>query len=64
MELLSFIWLLGETLSIAALLAGAGLTVFAKEPFFCWYLERTSTRIPAPEAHEPLNHRLLLEAEW
>ena len=64
MDGLSFFWLLGEASSIVALIFGAGLSVFASEPFHNWYSVRPNAHVPRPEVHEPLNHRLLLEPEW
>ena len=64
MEALSFVWLLGETASIALLVVGAGLSDFSIEPYCSWYRARPPSNVPRLEAHEPLNHRLLLEPEW
>lgn len=64
MDVLSFLWLAGEAAALTGLLAGACLSIIAREPFFGWYTERAANHVGDPEAHKPFNHRLLLEAEW
>ena len=64
MDVISFLWFLGQTLSLIGIAAGAVLTLLATEPLNGGQKVQPNARVPRPEAHEPLNHRLLLEAEW
>ena len=64
MDALSLFWVLGQTLSILAIVAGAVICLFASEVLDGGQAVRPSSRIPRREVHPPLNHRLLLEAEW
>ena len=64
MDVISFLWFLGQTLSLIGIAAGAVLTLFATEPLNDGQKVQPNARAPRPEVHEPLNHRLLLEAEW
>ena len=64
MDIISFLWFLGQTLSLIGIAAGAVLTLFATEPLNGGQKVQPNARVPRPEVHEPLNHRLLLEAEW
>jgi len=64
MDASTFFWQLGQTLSLFGLAAGAVLTFMADEPYFGRNADRPSAPHPRPEAHGPMNHRLLLEAEW
>ena len=64
MDLLSYLWFAGEVLSLFGITAGAVLTLLAREPHGDGQTVRPSARVPRPEVHPPLNHRLLLEAEW
>lgn len=64
MEAITFFWHLGQTLSLFGLAFGAVLTFLAEEPFYGRHEDRPSAPFSRPEAHAPMNHRLLLEAEW
>ena len=64
MDVISFLWFLGQTLSLIGIAAGAVLTLWATEPLNGGQKVQPNARLPHPEVHEPLNHRLLLEAEW
>ena len=62
MDALDLFWLLGQSLSIVALAWGAYLSIMAAKPFRSLF-ETGPPDVPA-RPHEPLNHRLRLEAEW
>ena len=64
MDLLSYLWFAGEVLSLLGITAGAVLTLLESESLGDGQTVRPSARVPRPEVHAPLNHRLLLEAEW
>ena len=64
LEVLSYLRFAGEVLSLIGITAGAVLTPLARVPHGGSQTARPSARVPRPEVHPPLNHRLLLEAEW
>ena len=64
LEVLSYLWLAGEVLSLLGITAGAALTLLVRGPNGDSQTARPSARVRRPEVHPPLNHRLLLEAEW
>ena len=64
MNVISFLWFLGQTLSLIGIAAGAVLTLLVTEPLNGGQKVQPKARLPHPEIHEPLNHRLPLEAEW
>ena len=64
LEVLSYLWFAGEVVSLLVITAGAVLTLLAHGPPGDSQTARPSARVRRPEVHPPLNHRLLLEAEW
>ena len=64
LEVLSYLWFAGEVVSLLVITAGAVLTLLARAPPTDSQTARPSARVRRPEVHPPLNHRLLLEAEW
>lgn len=62
MEALELLWRIGQALSVAILCAGAVLTVVNSEVFSGDGAKGRDRAAVTP--HEPMNHRLLLEAEW
>ncbi len=64
MDALKLFWKLGQTLSLFGPVAGAVFTFLADEPYFGHHQDRPRAPYSRPEAHAPMNHRLLLEAEW
>ena len=64
MDALTIVWQLGQSLSLFGLAAGAVLAFLTDEPYYGRHKNRPNRPCPRPEAHAPMNHRLLLEAEW
>ena len=64
LEVLSYLWFAGGVLTLIGITDGAVLKPLARVPHGDSRTARPSARVRRPEVHPPLNHRLLLEAEW